>query len=297
MQHIDHYADLHGNFRWHVPEDFNIAEVCCTRWAKQTPHAVAIREHVSGRSLSKSKTYTYFELQQAANAMSAKLADLGVKRGDRVAIVLPQRFETAVAYMAVLQMGAIAVPLSMLFGPDALEYRLNDSDAVVAIADEVSEPSLRQIQSNCPNLRSILPIAGVFIAYTAIKSIVKSKYHVATKADDGAILIYTSGTTGPPKGALIPHRALIGNLTGFVCSQNWFGFAKSTNAIRGRSATAYRNHLSCWRSTPRDRRNRTTTAAVAPNSPTRYTIPNNGSKNRCSSTRGIPSMPIGLSIR
>src|SRR6185436_8972946 len=47
---------------------------------------------------------------------------------------------------------------------------------------------------------------------------------VATLADDPAVLIYTSGTTGQPKGALIPHRALIGNLTGFVCSQNWFGF-------------------------------------------------------------------------
>jgi acetyl-CoA synthetase len=47
---------------------------------------------------------------------------------------------------------------------------------------------------------------------------------VRTLAEDAAILIYTSGTTGNPKGALIPHRALIGNLTGFVCSQNWFGF-------------------------------------------------------------------------
>jgi acetyl-CoA synthetase len=45
---------------------------------------------------------------------------------------------------------------------------------------------------------------------------------VKTRADDAAVLIYTSGTTGPPKGALIPHRALIGNLSGFVCSQNWF---------------------------------------------------------------------------
>ena len=161
-QQIDQYADLHGNFRWLVPEDFNIADVCCTRWAKQTPHAVAIREHETGKSLAKSKTYTYLELQQAANHLSQKLADLGVKRGDRVAIVLPQRFETAVAYMAVLQMGAIAVPLSMLFGPDALEYRINDSDAVVAIVDEVSEPALRQIQSNCPKLASIMPIAGVF---------------------------------------------------------------------------------------------------------------------------------------
>ena len=229
----DSYFQLHSQFGWHVPEDFNIADVCCTRWAKKTPNAVAIREHASNQSLAKSKTYTYLELQQAANFLSAKLADAGVKRGDRVAIVLPQRFETAVAYMAVLQMGAIAVPLSMLFGPDALEYRINDSDAIVALVDEVSELSLRQIQSNCPKLTSIMPIAGVFIAYTAIKSIVKSKFHVVTKADEGAILIYTSGTTGPPKGALIPHRALIGNLTGFVCSQNWFGFDGKTNKSSG----------------------------------------------------------------
>ena len=47
---------------------------------------------------------------------------------------------------------------------------------------------------------------------------------VSTLAEEPAVLIYTSGTTGNPKGALIPHRALIGNLSGFVCSQNWFGF-------------------------------------------------------------------------
>jgi acetyl-CoA synthetase len=238
----DQYADLHGNFRWHVPENFNIADVCCARWAKNTPNAVAIREHETGKTLAKSKAYTYLQLQLAANHLSAKLTDLGVKRGDRVAIVLPQRFETAVAYMAVLQMGAIAVPLSMLFGPDALEYRLNDSDAVVAIVDEASEPNLRLIQSNCPHLRHILAVAGVFIASIAIKNIVNttinSKFHVATKADDGAILIYTSGTTGPPKGALIPHRALIGNLTGFVCSQNWFGFEDVKNGKTNKSSNA-----------------------------------------------------------
>jgi acetyl-CoA synthetase len=171
--------------------------------------------------------------------LTAKLADLGVKRGDRVAIVLPQRFETAVAYIAVLQMGAIAVPLSMLFGPDALEYRINDSDAVVALVDETSEPGLRQIQSSCSHLKVILSVASIFIAYNAVINIAKkftvSRFCITTKADDGAILIYTSGTTGPPKGALIPHRALIGNLTGFVCSQNWFGFDgesnKSSNAV------------------------------------------------------------------
>ena len=241
----DSYSTLHGQFGWHVPEDFNIAQACCTRWAVKTPHAVAIREHVSGQSLAKSKAYTYSKLQQAANQLSQKLAQSGVTRGDRVAIVLPQRFETAVAYMAVLQMGAIAVPLSMLFGPDALEYRLNDSDAIVAIVDEVSEPSLRQIQSNCPNLRHIMAVAGVFVDLLAIKNIAISKHQVITKADDGAILIYTSGTTGPPKGALIPHRALIGNLTGFVCSQNWFGFEDVKSGVKNTSTTSS-SHAIFW---------------------------------------------------
>ena len=53
---------------------------------------------------------------------------------------------------------------------------------------------------------------------------------VETRAEDPAVLIYTSGTTGNPKGALIPHRALIGNLPGFVASQNWFGFDGTHNA-------------------------------------------------------------------
>ena len=55
---------------------------------------------------------------------------------------------------------------------------------------------------------------------------------VPTQADEPAVLIYTSGTTGNPKGALIPHRALIGNLTGFVCSQNWFGFDPFDASVR-----------------------------------------------------------------
>ena len=234
-QYGTQYDALYGQFAWQVPENFNIAQVCCTRWAKQTPHAVAIREHTAGAVRKSAQTYTYAQLQHAANALSAQLQQAGVARGDRVAIVLPQRFETAVAYMAVLQIGAVAVPLSMLFGPDALEYRINDSDAVLAIADEISEPVLRGLQAHCPKLLTILPVASVSIAYVAVKNIANEEWlQVPTKADEGAILIYTSGTTGPPKGALIPHRALIGNLTGFVCSQNWFGF----DGIKNKSSKA-----------------------------------------------------------
>ena len=155
------------------------------------------------------------------------MAALGVARGDRVAIVMPQRFETAVAQMAVSALGAVAMPLSMLFGPEALAYRLNDSQAVLALVDESAIEALLAARGDCQKLRCVVAVGeaagrgdvdwqacllGRHAAFTPVD----------TAADDAAVLIYTSGTTGAPKGALIPQRALIGNLTGFVCSQNWF---------------------------------------------------------------------------
>jgi acetyl-CoA synthetase len=181
-------------------------------------------------ALPASATLSFAQLQREANAMSNLLAGLGVRRGDRVAIVMPQRFETAIAYMAVFQLGAVAMPLSMLFGPEALEYRLQDSEAVVAICDESSIANIAQVRAQCPMLRTVVGVGGAAaqadLGWETQRAALETEFaSAATHADDGAVLIYTSGTTGPPKGALIPHRALIGNLPGFVCSQNWFGFA------------------------------------------------------------------------
>ena len=246
----DFYQAMQQGFHWQVPEHFNMAEACSRRWAAQpdAPKRVAILEHAaadaSGRAVAP-RSYTYAQLQQAADALSHVLTGLGVRRGDRVAIVLPQRFETAVAYVAVMQMGAVAMPLSLLFGPEALEYRLQDSEAVVAIVDASSVSNVLAVRTQCPALREVIGVdlsnasdmLHVDVDYThAIAAQQRVFTAVQTKADEGAVLIYTSGTTGPPKGALIPHRALIGNLTGFVCSQNWFGFA--TQAAQGQVSSA-----------------------------------------------------------
>ena len=225
---VDHYAALHQGFGWQVPAFFNMAEVCSRRWAAQARSAdgTAIQEHVAGQGPG--RRWTFAQLQAAANRLSHVLAAQGVQRGDRVAIVLPQRFETAVAYMAVLQMGAVAMPLSMLFGPDALSFRIQDSQAAVAIADEAAWMALREARKACPGLRTVIGVGrrvqGDLDFDAACRGMPATFKPARTRADDPAVLIYTSGTTGNPKGALIPHRALIGNLTGFVCSQNWFGF-------------------------------------------------------------------------
>ncbi len=225
------YAQLHGNFQWAVPEHFNMAQVCCQRWASAQDATKKVAVIASGTGAA-ATFHSYSELQDQANRLSNVLTVLGVGRGDRVAIVMPQCFETAVAYMAVLQMGAVSMPLSMLFGPEALEFRLHDSEAVVAIGDATSLAGLQAVRDNCPLLRCILGVGelvqtleGADFNYAASLAQQRPEFAlVPTLADEAAVLIYTSGTTGNPKGALIPHRALIGNLTGFVCSQNWFGF-------------------------------------------------------------------------
>ncbi|MFM8677971.1 MAG: acyl-CoA synthetase [Burkholderiaceae bacterium] len=221
----DHYSFLHQNFFWKVPQRFNVAQACCGRWAASSRTAsqtAVIVEQESGRI----DRYSYGALQSQANRLSNALRRLGVKRGDRVAIVMPQRFETAVAHMAITQMAAVAMPMSMLFGVEALEFRLRDSGARVVLADE-------HAMANVLAARALVPgvvVMGVGQAeqdgdYGYRQLLDKSPASfspLATRADEPAFFLYTSGTTGPPKGALIPHRALIGNLPGFVASQNWF---------------------------------------------------------------------------
>ena len=186
-----------------------------------------IWQHEDGRSA----TLSYAALHRQAGRLAAALVARGVRRGDRVAIVMPQRPETAVAHMACYRLGVVAMPLSMLFGPEALAYRLQDSAAVWAIADETAVDNLLAVRASCPALRGLVAVGGALgrgdVDWdTALATAGRAPPLVDTAADDPAVLIYTSGTTGPPKGALIPHRALLGNLTGFVCSQNWFGHGR-----------------------------------------------------------------------
>ena len=224
---IDAYATLHGAFRWRVPQMFNIAEACCGRWARNPGTAMRVAVHWE-REDGSAGALSYGALQAQANRLSHALARLGVGSGDRVAIVLPQRLETAVAHIATYQLGAVAMPLSTQFGPEALEFRLKDSAAKVVITDASALAALRGARKACPALQRVIvldapPGAGEMAWHDALNAERDIFISHVTLADAAALLIYTSGTTGAPKGALVPHRALLGTLPGFVCSQNWFG--------------------------------------------------------------------------
>ncbi len=218
----DRYREVYEAFRWNVPPRFNIAQVACRRWA--VDDRVALHwEDESGAT----RTLTFRTLLEQSNRLSNALAALGVVEGERVAIMLPQRPETVVAYLACFQMGAIAVPLSFLFGPDALEYRLGHSAAKVAIADPVTLANLEPIRERLAELAHVIGVAGArgpnVLDWDATLAKAASDFTpLDTGADDPAAIIYTSGTTGPPKGALLAQRSLIGNLPGFEHSHDGF---------------------------------------------------------------------------
>ncbi|HEY2338627.1 MAG TPA: AMP-binding protein [Burkholderiales bacterium] len=219
---VNRYDELYRSFRWDVPARYNIAYACCGQWAEDRGRLALYWEDESGASAA----YSFWDIQVAANRLSNALAALGVKRGDRVAIMLPQRPETAIAYVAIFQMGAIALPLSHLFGPDALEYRLEHAGASVAIAEPTTLPNLLAIRDKLTNLQHIIGVdvreSGV-LDWNSLLSRGKSTFEqIQTQAEDPALIVYTSGTTGPPKGALKAHRVMIGNVPGFVHSHDFF---------------------------------------------------------------------------
>ena len=152
----DHYDHLYQNYRWHVPADFNIAHWCCTRWANDANRVAIYMDDEKDSD----RIITYAELQRSANQLSHAITKLGVMRGDRVAIVMPQRPEVAIAHIACHQIGAIAMPMSVLFGPDALEYRLQDSAATLVITDQAGLPNISGIRAHCPALEFVIAVDG-----------------------------------------------------------------------------------------------------------------------------------------
>jgi acetyl-CoA synthetase len=221
----DQYSELYPSYRWYVPSQFNIAQACVHRWA-ENPHEGRRIALYFEDELGQREVWTYARLSETANQLANGLTKMGVAPGDRVAVIMTQQPEAAAAFIAILSVGAIATPLSPLFGADALSVRLRDSKARVAIIDAATGPNLLEAQAQCPDLTQIIGVGfqhDSIIPWRTLLARQSSQFKpLPTKAASPALLLYTSGTTGTPKGALLAHSALIGNLPGFVAAQNWF---------------------------------------------------------------------------
>lgn len=198
------YDEIRRGFRWRLPMQFNIGTACTDA---QPPDRLALIHTWAGSE----RSYTFGELADLTNRAANAMTGLGLARGDRIAVVLPQIPTTAIAHVAAYKAGLIAVPLSLLFGADALRYRLADSGARLVVTDREGKERIAALDG-VPDLSCILSIEDFDRLVTDASPAAPG---LVTGPDDPCMIIYTSGTTGPPKGVLHGHRVLIGQASGF----------------------------------------------------------------------------------
>lgn len=190
-----------------IPERFNLGVACAD---DQDPSARALTVVEPDGS---HRDHTFGDVVDAANRLANALAGLGVGRGDRVGIVSAASFETGVAFVALFRIGAVALPLSSLFGPDALRYRLRDAGVSAVI---VASANAGRVREALDDGGASVPLLVIGESYEDALAAASPEFApVDTAAEDPAFLIYTSGTTGAPKGALHAHRIVFGHLPAF----------------------------------------------------------------------------------
>lgn len=154
------------------------------------------------------KTYTYRELAERIDRTAAALSKLGVKKGDRVAIMLPNCPQYPISFYGALKCGATVVQLNPMFQPAELLHILNDSGTKVLIMLDRLQPLFDAIKDRTPVEHALA--VDLDQDYTG-GAIAEPPQVDINPAEDAAVIQYTGGTTGLPKGAVLTHRNIVAN--------------------------------------------------------------------------------------
>jgi len=208
------YAEVYRSFRWTLPDKYNIAWDVCDRHAKEPDSIALIHRQPDGEV----RNYSFREMQRFANQLANVFVAFGLKRGDRVMLLLPQHPVTAFANVGCWKAGLISVPTSVLFGAGALEYRLNNSGAKLVITDRLNAEKIALLRDRTPTLEAVFSIDGradgALSLWETMDRASDAFETLALTPNTPAFINYTSGTTGWPKGALQGHRSMIGHMPG-----------------------------------------------------------------------------------
>jgi acyl-coenzyme A synthetase/AMP-(fatty) acid ligase len=191
-----------------VPEHYNLGvaltqgQVAAGRGAKPA----LLWENAAGRS----RSLTYAQLDLLTNRFASSLSRLGVHRGDRVFLRLPNLPEFYIAALAIAKLGGVFIPSSTQFHDAEVRYRLNDGEAVAAITTAQLLDTIDRVRGDCPSLRLVIVIdeeggapGGDQLDFMRLVAQGHETFQpAATRHDDLAFIAYTSGTTGDPKGVV-----------------------------------------------------------------------------------------------
>ncbi len=183
--------------------------------------------------------YSYAEVNHMANKLAAALIKLGVEKGDRVGLFMPNILQYVIGFFGILKMGAIVVPISPIYGSEDLKFQLKDSGVKIIILLDLLYPQFEEVCQECNDLVKIIttsigdllspikrilakllrkipqspniPNATNFFKLIEENEAIKKPIE-CNPEEDIAVLQYTGGTTGIPKGAMLTHRNIVSNM-------------------------------------------------------------------------------------
>ena len=198
------YESAYRNDRIEVPVLFNFGFDVVDKWAEDRTKLALLSVDPSGENATH---HTFWDLKTLTNRFANSLRDLGIRKGDRVFIMLPRIPEWYVAMVALFKLGALPMPATTLLTPGDIEYRINRAEAVMAITDGENAAKVEQAAGGCGTLKHLLATGEDRRGWLSYQRMVADGSATLdgvepTRSDDPLLIYFTSGTVGYPKMVL-----------------------------------------------------------------------------------------------
>ena len=221
------YQKIHRDFKWQVPEYYNFGFDVVDQWAKDRTKLALLSVDEKG---DKARYQSFFELSMASNRLANVLLRLGLKKGERVLVILQSIPAWYEVLFGMFKLGVIPMPGTVLLTAKDIAYRVKRAEASMIITDPEHMGRVEEIESDCPTLRHKMvvgPASKGWLSYE--EEAARAEAHLdrsglePTRSDEPMLLYFTSGTTGQPKMVLHNHSYPIGHLTTARYAQNLRG--------------------------------------------------------------------------
>ncbi|MDA1128904.1 MAG: AMP-binding protein [Chloroflexi bacterium] len=232
------YKTAYENDRLEVPEYFNFGFDVVDRWADDRTKLALISVDPSGENV---QHHTFWDLKVLSNKYANALRDRGIKKGDRVFIMLPRIPEWYVVMLALMKLGALPMPGTTLLTPKDIEYRINTAEAVMAITDEDNAAKVDEAAGGCPTLNHMVIVGGEKRGWVSYAQEMADASPVLenverTRSDDSLLIYFTSGTVGYPKMVLHTQASCA---IGHIISAKYWHDLKDTDLMWTLSDTGW----------------------------------------------------------